>query len=120
MRMLLAALLAIGFSTAHAQVVTPGPSAPNLHPGFVANNWYQPFVYTPVAAAGAAPGAGKIVCTYGDILYPVTLNSLGADATTNDAGKRFQLAIYSTGFLGASGNAACQHGGYYPGRDRGL
>jgi hypothetical protein len=75
-------------------------TVPNTHPGFVANNWYQPYGYPAPAGSPLTPGANKIVCGYGTLWYPVTLSAIGANVVTNDAGKRFQFAIYSDGAWG--------------------
>ena len=72
----------------------------NGHPGFVTNNWYVPFASLATAGTPVTPGAGKIVCAYGTVGYPVTLNTLGIVVTTTDNTKRFQLGIYSNGSWG--------------------
>jgi len=76
----------------------------NTHPGYIANNWYISQTFETSAGTPLTPGANKIVCTFGILSYPVTLNSLGITVTTTDSTKRFQLGIYSTGSWGRPAN----------------
>ena len=101
--------LLLGAASASAQVVTqqvsPGtPSLPgvvvNAQPSYVTGNWYAPWGYGVAGGAPAAPGVNKIVCSYALIGNAVTINAIGGNVLTNDAGKHFQFGIYSTGSWG--------------------
>ena len=88
-------------------VISPLPitaTVPNLHPGYVTNYWYSPFAYAPNATTPGTPGANVIVCAYGYIFRPITINSIGSRVTTLAAGGNVQFAIYNTGSWGRPAN----------------
>jgi hypothetical protein len=100
-RALFAALLALApIAPAGAQGL--GSAAPfvSIHPGYVAGKYYNPFLYGLVTGAAITPGANKITCNYGYVARALTISELAAAVVTDDAGKKWQLAVYSTGVWG--------------------
>ena len=68
------------------------PPVPQLHPGYVADRWYTT---SAVALAGAAVVANLCRAFPIRIFSAVTIDSLGLNITTANAGANTQLAIYT-------------------------
>jgi hypothetical protein len=65
-----------------------------IHPGYVAGNWYLPFI-TGAHNSSAAGGANTIVYTPTYIPRRITISDLGCLITTASAGGNMKLAIYA-------------------------
>lgn len=99
-RFLLAALLALAAPAAAQELGPPASTALSVHPGYIVGKYYNPFLYGLVTGAAITPGANKITCNFGYVARVLTISELAAAVTIDDVGKKWQLAVYSTGVWG--------------------
>lgn len=82
-------------ATASAAKWVPVSSAPALHPGYIAGNWYYPGGMTGIIAGGTAVAANTLYLIPIVIFERCTISDLAARVSTLGTSGNFQLGIYA-------------------------